>query len=174
MISRRLRLFHRHQVGFTVLEVIVALVITGVIGLGATMTVAQVLNQTARNNDYTTASRQTLNAIHWISQDTQMAQTVVPGGAAGFPLTLTWVEWDNTTHSVVYSLAGNQLRRNYSVDGGTPRQNLIAEYINPDTALTSATSDNGVLTLTITASVGPGTNTVDVTKVREITSRPNL
>ena len=170
----KFRQLHRNRAGFTVIEAIVSLCIISIVGLGASMANVQVLTQTSRNNDFITADRQTLNAIHWISCDTQMAQSLQPEGASGFPLTLDWVEWDNTIHHVVYYIESNQLKRSASVNGGPPKITIIANYINPSTDLTNCVSDNGVLTVTVTGSVGQGVKTIDVTKIREITSRPNL
>ncbi|MBA7708340.1 hypothetical protein ES703_117238 [subsurface metagenome] len=176
MILRKIKLFIKEQRGFFLTEMLASLAIAAIIGLGATFAIAQVMNQTTRNNDYTTASRHTLNAIQWISRDYQMAQTIV--GWAGFPatdnLTLTWTEWDHTVNQVVYSVVDGQLKRSYSVDGGAPSVTLVAEYINSDAAMTNCASDNVVLTLTITGSVGAGSTIVDVTKVCEIVSRPRL
>lgn len=176
MILRNIRLFSKDQRGFTLVEMLASLAIAGLIGLGATMANAQVMNQTARNNDYTTASRHTLNALHWISRDTQMAQTI--DGVAGFPatsnLTLTWTEWDNTVNQVVFSVVNGQLMRSYSVDGGAPSVTLVAEYINSDAQMTNCVSGNGILTIKITGSVGEGSTVVNVTKLREIASRPKL
>jgi prepilin-type N-terminal cleavage/methylation domain-containing protein len=175
MIFRKLQLFNRNQGGFTLIEVIASIVIASLIGVGATMANAQVLNQTAKNNDYTTASRQTLNAIHWINRDTQMAQKIQPdSGASGFPLALSWLEWDHTSHTVNYTLDNNQLWRSYSINGSAPRVLLISEYINQGTQMTYCASDNYVLTLSVTSSVGEGAHTINVTKVCNISSRPNL
>lgn len=174
MIFRRLFIPFKKQAGFSLVELIVALAITGIIGLGAAIANAQVLTQTAKNNDYTTAGRQTLNAVHWIGRDTQMSQAIQPGGASGFPLTLMWIDWDNKLYQVVYSLDDGKLERSYSVNGSQPSVSLIAEYISDDDQMTNCSTDNGVLTLKITACVGQGINTTNVTRVREITSRPNL
>jgi type II secretory pathway pseudopilin PulG len=174
MIYRKLWLFNRNQRGFSVLEVIAAVIVVSLIGIGATMANVQVLNQTTRNNDYTTASRQTLNAIHWISCDAQMAQTIQTDGASGFPLSLKWIDWDNMEHIVNYTLEDNQLKRSYSINGSIPVVNLVAEYINQETQMTCCSSDNGVLTLIVTGSVGEGVHTVNVTKKRNISSRPNI
>jgi len=174
MILHKFGLFNRNQRGFTLIEMLVVVSITGLIALGASMAIIQVLNQSARNTDYTAASRYTLNAINWISVDAQMAQTMQTDGASGFPLTLRWVGWDNKTYEVVYSLEDNKLRRSYSIDDGEPSEISVAEYINTDTQLTNCVSDNGVLTLRVTSSVGEGRQTCTVTKVRDISSRPSL
>jgi prepilin-type N-terminal cleavage/methylation domain-containing protein len=167
--------FCKEQAGYTLIELMAAMVITGLIGLGATIASSQVLTQTSKNTDYTTANRNTMNAIHWISRDAMMAQTM--DGFDDFPqtgnLSLSWVEWDSTVHTANYSLENGNLFRIYS-DGSQVTQTFIAEYINPDTNSTFCSSDNGVLIVTITSSVGEGSRVVNVTRVREITSRPNL
>lgn len=176
MKLRLKKLFSIEPRGFTLVETIASLAIAGLVGLGATIANAQVMNQTARNNAFTTASRHTLNALQWISRDVQMAQDI--DGDTGFPdtsnLTLTWVEWDNTVNQVVYSVEDGELKRTYTVGGGDPTVTLVAEYINSDAELTNCVSDNGVLTLTITGTVGLGSKAVSVTKTSEITSRPKL
>ena len=103
----------KNQRGFTLVEMMVALAIISFVSLGATMANAQILAQTARNNDYTTATRQALNAVHWISRDAQMSHSI--NGSSGFPdaenLVITWTQWDNTEHTAVYSVQSNQLKR---------------------------------------------------------------
>jgi prepilin-type N-terminal cleavage/methylation domain-containing protein len=175
MMFRKNKLYYKNESGFTLIETLVSLAITGLIGLGATMSIAQVCNETARNNDLTTASRNVMNAIYWISRDAQITQTV--SDVTGFPqtadLSLAWVSWNNSSHNATYSLENGRLKRSYNVDGQIT-VTLIAEHINPSANMTSCVSGNGTLTLTITSSVGEGSRTVDVTRIREITCRPNL
>jgi len=175
MIVKRLKAFHKKQAGFTLIEMLVAMVITGLISLGASVSTTQVLNQTIHNNDYTTASHNAMNALHWISRDALMAQTV--NGTTGFPatqsLSLGWQGWDNDTYSVNYTLTNGQLRRIFS-DGVNTTTTLVAENINPNQNLTYCISGNGTLTINITASVGQGAKVVNVTEVQQISCRPGL
>jgi type II secretory pathway component PulJ len=175
MIFRNTGLCHKKEGGLTLIETMVSLAITGFIGLGASMSSVQVLNETSRNNDYTAASRNAMNAVYWISRDAQMAQVI--SGVAGFPrtadLSLAWEEWDNSSHNATYSLENGNLVRTYSVDGQST-ETLVAEYINDDSAMTHCTSVNGTLLLTITSSIGQGSKVINVTREREMTARPKL
>jgi prepilin-type N-terminal cleavage/methylation domain-containing protein len=169
------------QGGFTFIELLVALTISGIIGAGVSMASIQVLTQGARNHDYNMASQQAQNAIHWISRDAQMAQTI--SGDSGFPLAndliLGWVEWDNSSHQVVYNYTGGELRRSYAIDGGEPVETLIAQYIDSgaeDTSFdVSVNTDNVTVAMVkVTATVGAGSSAVSVTREREIIPRPLL
>jgi type II secretory pathway component PulJ len=175
MIFRNIRLFNRKENGLTLIEIIVSLAITGFIGLGAAMSSAQVLNVTSKNNDFTAASRNAMNAIFWIGRDAQMAQVI--SGSAGFPgtadLSLAWEDWNNSSYNVTYSLENGRLLRTYTVDSQST-ESLVAEYINSSSNMTYCTSDNGTLVLTITSSVGEGSKIINVTRVREMTARPQL
>jgi prepilin-type N-terminal cleavage/methylation domain-containing protein len=175
MMFHIIKLFHKNRVGFTLIEMLAAIAITGVIALGASISIAQVLNQTTRDNDFTTASHNAMNALHWMSRDALMAQTVT--GTEGFPLTqdlsMKWTGWDNSIYTANYTLTDGELRRIYS-NGTEVSSTVIAENINPASGKTSCVSENGTITITITSSVGAGDKIIDVTRVREISSRPNL
>jgi len=175
MIFPGLRQFHKSRAGFTLIEVMVAIAITGIIALAASISSGQLLNQTSRDTDYTAASRHAMNAIHWISRDVLMAQTI--DGVGGFPqtedLSLSWQTWENSVHSVTYTLEDGRLLRTHS-DGAGTATTLIAEYINPGANMTYCSYEDGVMTITVTGSTGEGSRVVDVTKTRKITNRPGL
>jgi prepilin-type N-terminal cleavage/methylation domain-containing protein len=177
-ILRKIRSLHRSQAGFTFIELMVSLAICGIISLGATMANSQVINQTVKNNDYTTANRQVLNAMRWICRDAEMAQEI--DNWENFPLsdnlTLSWVTWGNLSVEVVYSVnaATGQLRRTYTIEGSQPQELLIAQYVKIDPASSNCTWDNEELTLKLTGSVGTGTRVVNITRLNTTASRPKL
>ena len=175
MMFRKLRLFHQNRAGWTLIEMLAAIAITGIIALGASVSTAQVMNSTTRNNNYTTASRNSMNALHWMSRDAEMAQTI--SGTAGFPvsqnLSMTWKGWDNSAYTANYTLVAGQLKRIFSV-GSTTSTTVIAENINSSAQKTFCSTANGTINITITSSVGSGARVIDVKQERKISSRPNL
>lgn len=176
MIFRKLRWLNKEPVGFTLVEVLVTLLITSLIGLGASMATVQVFTQGNKNSDYTTASRHTMNAIHWISRDAQMAQDVETNGATGFPLVLSWTDWDNSQHEVTYSIVGDELKRSYSVNGTGTKETVVAQYINSTSENTTCQPLPGrkSFTLKVTTTVGENAQVISVSKEQEITPRPSL
>ncbi len=153
-MRQRLRAISRHQKGFTLIEVMVATALTGIIGAGIAMAVYHVTNVSAQSTNHVIAVKQVENTIYWINRDGRMAQTIQPGGGSGFPLSLSWVEWDNTTHQVSYTLQNSILQRSHSINGTQPAQMVVAQYINSNADNTSAQYSTGMLTLKVTASVG--------------------
>ena len=175
MILRRLWSQKDAQMGFTIIEMAVALIITGIIAAGAIMATMQIATQGTRNSEFTTASRHAQNAIQWISRDAQMSQTLTLNGASGFPLDLDWVQWDNSDHQIIYTISDGELRRSYYVNGEQQNETLVAQYINSvaENSTCEITAENTLL-VKITATTGAGPRSISVTKEREITPRPGL
>jgi prepilin-type N-terminal cleavage/methylation domain-containing protein len=175
---RRLRVIINNQKGFALIEMIVVVAIIGLISGAVAGTISQVFIVNAQSTARMTAVKQVESAIHWISRDAMMAQTI--NVTAGFPqtgnLSLYWVGWDNKAHSANYSLENGQLRRIYS-DGSRITNTLVAEHINTDTGMTECSSDNdtGVVTFNfkLTASVS-GFRQASETRVVEVIPRPGL
>ncbi len=129
-----LRRLERSQKGFTLLELIIVIALTGIIAAAAAMSIHQVLTGTTLSNDTNTAINQVRNAGHWISRDVLMAQTVSPDNSdlTKF-LTLTWPDPEDDTkqHKVIYKLDS------YGSSGLTE---LVREHYYPDDDLLEATT----------------------------------
>ena len=172
MIFHRLGLIHKNQRGFTLIGLMLAIAITGIVTAGVTTTMLQVFDGSARINNHMTAVRQVQSAGYWVSHDVQMAKTVEPEPAPdpdGFPLDLLIpVDMDPLNdYTISYFLDGDKLKR---LVNGSP-ETLIAEYINP--AQTSCVWDGEVLTFTVTATVGAGLQEQSETRVYEVIRRPD-
>ena len=157
---RRLRIIISNQKGFTLIEMLIVIAITSLIGVGVTVAVNNVWNVNALSVSRVDAVKQVENAIYWMSRDTQMAQTVQESGGSGFPLTLTWVEWgSNTKNQVTYTLQYDELHRSeiIIINGapGAPTDTVIADRLDPSAGMTWCDFDYGsrVLILHVTASV---------------------
>ena len=176
MMFHRLGLINKKQRGFTLIELLIAIAITSLITGGITAAIFQTFTVSARTSSHMTAVRQVQNAGYWISQDAQMAQEVlIDGGASGFPLILTWTEWvDGTVNEVTYTIAGSELKRSHSEDGGAPVEVIVARYIDTDPTKTKCELNGDVLMVTITATVGDYPEEVSETRVYEVTPRPNI
>ena len=101
----RLKIVSPKQDGFTLIETLIALTITGIVAASIASTMYQF--QSASNIHYVqvTAVTQVENGVHYLNRDVQSAQTVTPQGTFGFPLSLSWVDWDtNVTNTVIYAL----------------------------------------------------------------------
>ena len=174
-----LRFAHNNQMGIALVELLIAIFVTGIVTGGVTMSIFQVFSGNARSSNHMTAVRQVQNAGYWISRDTQMAQNLVPTeDPDGLPLTLAWTEREGDEHQVVYTLlADNQLQRehytNIGVNPDPDATTIVAEYINPDPAETNCDFDDGILVFTVAATLGTGSLEANETRVYRITPRPD-
>ena len=192
MMFHRLGLINKDQRGFTLIEVIVAVAITGLITGGITMTIFQVFAGNARTSNHMTAVRQVQNAGYWISHDAQMAQSVIPGDGGEAVLTLAWVGWEwkegqganerqcINSYEVRYTYDGdsNKLWRHQKIvtnkyDGSEliettvdESSTFIADYITPTPSITM---NGNKLSVTIKAEVGEA----EEERTYEITPRPS-
>jgi prepilin-type N-terminal cleavage/methylation domain-containing protein len=165
--------FTKKQQGFTLLEIVIAVAITGALASGITMTISQIFTSNMRDSARMTAVQDAQSGVYWLSRDVQMAQNVQPSGSTGFPLQLSWVEWEtNDVYRVTYSLNDGQFLRGHSVNGGPVEEAIIASNINSDASKTNCSLTGRVLTISLTASVPYGSNTASETRVVEVLARP--
>jgi len=177
MMFHRLGLINKNQRGFTLIEVVLAIALTGIITGGITMTFFQVFSENTRGSNHMIAVRQVQNAGYWVSHDTQMAQSVEPAADPdpdGFPLVLTWTEWDGTVNEVTYTLVGDELQREHYTNSILDSTINVAEYVDTDPTKTKCEFAGGVLTLTVTATLGTGSQVQSETRVYEVIPRPSL
>jgi prepilin-type N-terminal cleavage/methylation domain-containing protein len=180
MTHSRLRFIHQDQRGFTLVEMLVVLVLIGIITGGITAGIMQVLTINSRASNHMIAVRQVQQAGKEVSKDTLQSQNVTCGNYSGFPLTLTWTDWEGTDNEVVYTIIdetdSNALQRSHNVTGVRAIAQYIDISIDPTTgkAKTNCHCDEekGVLTFTVTATVGNGPYQAIETRVYQIKRRP--
>jgi len=91
--------------GMTMVELVAAVAVTGIIVVFLGTAVYQIITVSASGNDRLIALHELQNAARWFNSDGQQALEASPDEIGGLSLTLS----DNST--VTYSLAGTELRR---------------------------------------------------------------
>ena len=186
MTLHKLRFIYKYQSGFTLIEMLMVVTLVGLMSLGVTAAIRQLLIINSRSSNHMIAVRQVQQVGKEVSKDALQAQILTLGENSGFPLTLTWDEWGtNVTHEVIYSLGDmpsgelKKLQRSYTIGGeaqGTA-PHFVAEYIDdtidPVTGEPKTNCDwddvNEILIFTVTATVGGQSET----RVYEIEPRPD-
>jgi len=174
----------RDQKGFSLIELVIVIALTGLITAAITTTVFQVFNMNTRTANRMTAVSQVQNAGKIVSEDILEAQSVNATGSPSFSLNLTWTDPASGNRStVIYTLVNmptgalQRLQRSVTVTPveGAPTTTvfIVAEYIDPDPTKTSCEpagvlQPGGVLTFTVTATVGDESET----RVYKVEPRP--
>jgi prepilin-type N-terminal cleavage/methylation domain-containing protein len=169
MKKHKLILKIKKQLGFTLIELTIALALTGLVGTAIASTVFQVYGIHAQTMASVMAQDQVGFAANWINSDAQMAQDIVRRGTTGLPVSFKWEKWDVVADpnvakyfEIVYSLADNELKREeiQKNSNGFPiydRTTTVARYINADPDKTFCTTDAlypDTFRFQITATVG--------------------
>jgi prepilin-type N-terminal cleavage/methylation domain-containing protein len=185
MTSHRLGAIGRDQKGFTLVEIVIAIAITAVIGSAVATATYQVVNISSSSTNHQIAITQVQSAVHSISRDAQQAQYIIPkdvfldtpvpivGGVISFNLfdvippdkdkiVIEWTEWDMTHKEITYAIVNGSLQRVLSVNGGAPEVTSVANHISALSGSWNTNSNSKVLTITITVTVNapkPATET---------------
>jgi len=180
MRLRNLGILHTNQRGLTLVGLIIAIAVTGIISSGVILTISQMFDHSARSSARMTAIKQLENASHYINRDGQMAQTVeiADPDPDGFPLTLKWVEWDsNDEIQVVYFIDGTQLKREHYTNRSTnplPDESTpVAKYLDSDQCNCEWDDTEGKLLFTLTCAVSSSSGDSAETRTWEIAPRPS-
>jgi len=123
------------QKGMTMVELLVAIAVTGIIVVFLGTAIYQIITVSAYGNDRLTAMHELQNSAHWFNLDGQKAVTANVNGE----LLLTISE----TSSITYSLVGKELRR--MADGS--QMTLARNITSADFFI-----DNRVITMSLTSS----------------------
>ena len=135
MMFHRLGSINKNQRGFTLLEMLLALLIGAIITSGITVAIFQVVFGSARTNNHMTAVRQVQSAGYWVSRDVQMAQpqtVVLPRDADGFLLKLSWIDSLGPPKVVAYTtytIEGSDLKRQQVVGSQPSTTTTVAKFI---------------------------------------------
>ena len=125
----------KEERGFTLVELLIATAVTGLIVSVLGTAIFQILNVTEYGNDKMVATHELQNAAHWFSLDGQRAITV----SGGSELVLTLPD----ESSITYSMVGTELRRTAGGSQMTIAQNITSADFS---------IENRVITMTITSS----------------------
>jgi prepilin-type N-terminal cleavage/methylation domain-containing protein len=116
------------QNGITLMELLIAVAITGLLAVVIVTSIVQVLNINASSGSRMTAIKQVERSIDRIRMDVQMAQEIVTTDVddPNVFLKLEWKEWDNTVNEVIYTLDPTSHQMNRQSSGTV---NIVAESI---------------------------------------------
>lgn len=134
--------------GFTLLELLIAIALGGIIAAAVTMVIFQTFTGSTRSANHMVAVRQVQEAGYWVSLYAYSAQGTEITGDSGFPLILDWIDFDtDERHEIVFSLDSSGLRGSYSVDGVLDEEKTgkipAFEVINPDKTKTNCKFSGG-------------------------------
>jgi hypothetical protein len=135
------------QKGFSLIQMIIALAITTLLGTVITVSLWQTITIDGSSNKHMTAISQVENAIFYLNRDIQMS---IPTATSSFPLILTSGA-DTITYSLISPHDGSPAYLQRNKNGVTQS---VASYINTDSTLTSCFYSGGKLTVTITITTG--------------------
>ena len=170
-----MRKLYKDQRGFTLIEVIIVITLIGIISLGITAGIRQVLTINTHASNHMIAVRQVQQAGKEVSKDALQAQPNKininpPGGAF---LAMNWTSWEGQENAVIYTITeDNELMRSYTINGTDPTVIRVAQYIDGDQTSCSWIN-NATLTFEVTATVGNGPYEAIETRVYEIEPRPD-
>jgi len=138
------RIYLKNESGFTLIELMLAILITGILVTGIATAILQVMAVKALSSNILTASTQVENVYHYLIRDIQMCQNVTAEEEGSLiVLRWSWPEMD-PYHRVDYQLDEDtgdlyRIHRIYENDGTTLASETrlrVARFIDADPDLT--------------------------------------
>jgi type II secretory pathway component PulJ len=167
--------FIRSQTGFTVIEMIIGIALTGILGGGIITAIYQINRINDASKARVIAVQQVENALYYINRDFQMAQNVQINGE-DYWIRLTWKEWEqNNTNEADYVLEDGVLTRSYYVNSQLESAKPVASNISASGAIppdTEALPPEKTWTIDITATTQSGHREVVEIRQAKIVPRP--
>jgi prepilin-type N-terminal cleavage/methylation domain-containing protein len=196
----KMAFLNKSQKGFTLVEMLVAIAISGIISLIIVGVTTQTFTVSSADSNRMQAVKQVENALHWINRDVQMAypDSIQPISGTffkpdllnpGSPLHLEWKDYTDSgvpRHIVEYWIDSNILKREETVGNSPPITTRIADSIDNNIDIDNSNSwfqfhdvydvdhpeDFHTLTVQMTASV-TGYRSATETRTLIIKSRIN-
>jgi prepilin-type N-terminal cleavage/methylation domain-containing protein len=167
--------FFCNQIGFTLIEVVIGIAISSLLGGGIVTAVYQMGWVNDMSNARVSAVKQVENALYYINRDVQMAQQIQTN-LQGYWLKLSWsTPEDNALNEVTYSVQNGVITRRQSINGSQTSQKEVASHI-VHAAVTapnySAIPPEKVWTIQVVATTYSGHQQVSETRQIEIIPRP--
>jgi len=142
-----------NQKGFTLIEILVAMAVGGMVMAGIVTAVFQIVHGAGQIKEESVALSDIDNAAHWLTRDVVLGQTtdLVNGAPQVSQMTLTWNDstwWaeqeESIAHSVIYTYSGTELQRNY--DG-------VVTTVGRQLTNVGFSLDGRLVTITLTSSL---------------------
>ena len=146
----------QRQKGFTLIEIVLATGIVGVVVVVVAMTITTLMMNAQQPSTQQILLQQVQNADYWILRDTNMANDVILSGPNGFPFTVNIPVDQDQDHdySVEYLFDGNTLKRQqFDSSDNLTAETSVAQYVDTDNTAFESIAE-GSHKLTIRVSMG--------------------
>jgi prepilin-type N-terminal cleavage/methylation domain-containing protein len=147
--------FKNKQKGFTLIEILVAVAITAVIGTAISMAITQIFSVSVADKNRMEAVKQVENALHYINRDVQMTSpNNISINTEDYIIQLKWKDYTDSSalYVVQYVIDNRVLQRIETRNGNTQSTLTVAQNIDSDNS--SVSFNANILTVELIAEVG--------------------
>jgi prepilin-type N-terminal cleavage/methylation domain-containing protein len=129
---------NRKQHGMTLIEILIALGISGVVVGGLAAAIYTIMSVTGRGNAEISILRDIQSASYWINNDARIARDItLTGGVPANGMILNWDDSEGNPYSSNYTFSGRELIRSFDGISSTIAWNVSSvEFSVTDDVLT--------------------------------------